>query len=132
MLGIYRALFSLYGSKMLSVENTLCELPGKNTVPAGFLTSSEYAAISAFGITEPGKEYEAIESGLIAFDGQKPINASGGLIGCGHPVGASGTRMLLDCYKQVTGQAGAYQVKGAKNAMMLNIGGVAPQLIMFL
>lgn len=88
-------------------------------------TSSEYAAISAFGITEPGKEYEAIESGLIDFNGKKPINPSGGLIGCGHPVGASGVRMLLDCYKQVTGIAGNYQVPYAKNAMMLNIGGTA-------
>ena len=88
-------------------------------------TSSEYAAISAFGLTAPGKEYEAVESGLIAFDGDKPINPSGGLIGCGHPVGASGARMLLDLYKQVTGTAGGYQVVGAKNAMMLNIGGSA-------
>ena len=88
-------------------------------------TSSEYAAISAFGITEPGKEYEAVESGLIVFDGKKPINPSGGLIGCGHPVGASGARMLLDLYKQVTGTADGYQVQCAKNAMMLNIGGSA-------
>lgn len=63
-------------------------------------TSSEYAAISAFGLTEPGKEYEAIESGTIRVEGKKPINPSGGLIGCGHPVGASGARMLLDLYKQ--------------------------------
>lgn len=88
-------------------------------------TSSEYAAISAFGLTEPGKEYEAIESGLIAFSGNKPINPSGGLIGCGHPVGASGARMMLDLYKQVTGNAGKYQVKKARNALMLNIGGSA-------
>lgn len=88
-------------------------------------TSSEYAAISAFGITEPGKEYEAVEAGTIAFDGEKPINPSGGLIGCGHPVGASGARMLLDLYKQVSGSAGGYQVKNAKNALMLNIGGSA-------
>ena len=88
-------------------------------------TSSEYAAISCFGLTEPGKEYEAVESGLIAFGGAKPINPSGGLIGCGHPVGASGARMLLDLYKQVTGTAGDYQVKGAKNGLMLNIGGSA-------
>ena len=88
-------------------------------------TSSEYAAISAFGLTEPGKEYEAVESGLIAFDGRKPINPSGGLIGCGHPVGASGARMMLDLYRQVTGTAGAYQVKGVKNGLMLNIGGSA-------
>ena len=88
-------------------------------------TSSEYAAISAFGLTEPGKEYEAVESGLIAFDGRKPVNPSGGLIGCGHPVGASGARMFLDLYKQVMGTAGGYQVEGARNAMMLNIGGSA-------
>ena len=95
-------------------------------------TSSEYAAISAFGLTEPGKEYEAVESGLIAFDGKKPINPSGGLIGCGHPVGASGARMFLDLYRQVTGTAGAYQVKGAKNALMLNIGGSATTNYVFI
>lgn len=95
-------------------------------------TSSEYAAISAFGITEPGREFEAIESGAIAFDGPKPINPSGGLIGCGHPVGASGARMFLDLYKQVTGNAGAYQIKGAKNGMMLNIGGSATTNYVFI
>ena len=88
-------------------------------------TSSEYAAISAFGITEPGKEYEAIEKGTIGFDGRFPINPSGGLIGCGHPVGASGVRMFLDLYKQLTATAGNYQIPNVKNAMMLNIGGSA-------
>lgn len=95
-------------------------------------TSSEYAAISAFGITEPGKEYEAVENGVIAFDGKKPINPSGGLIGCGHPVGASGARMFLDLYKQVTGTAGGYQIKGAKNGLMLNIGGSATTNYVFI
>lgn len=88
-------------------------------------TSSEYAAISAFGLTPPGREYEAIEEGRIAFDGDSPINLSGGLIGCGHPVGASGVRMFLDLYKQVSHTAGAYQLEKARNGMMLNIGGSA-------
>lgn len=88
-------------------------------------TSSEYVQISLFGLTEPGKEYEAIESGMIAFDGPKPFNPSGGLIGCGHPIGASSARMFLDCYKQVAGLAGKCQIKNARNAMMLNIGGTA-------
>lgn len=95
-------------------------------------TSSEYAAISAFGLTEPGREYEAVESGLISSDGDKPINPSGGLIGCGHPVGASGARMFLDLYKQVTGTAGGYQVEGVKNGMMLNIGGSATTNYVFI
>lgn len=88
-------------------------------------TSSEYAAISCFGLTEPGHEWDAVESGFIGFTGKKPINPSGGLIGCGHPVGATGVRMFLDCCKQVTGSAGGYQVLDAKTAMMLNIGGSA-------
>lgn len=100
-------------------------------------TSSEYAAISAFGITQPGKEHEAIENGTIAFDGEKPINPSGGLIGCGHPVGASGCRMFLDLYKQVAGKAGNYQVVKKtgdipSNALMLNIGGTATTNYVFI
>lgn len=88
-------------------------------------TSSEYAAISAFGLTKPGEEYKAIESKLISLNGKKPINPSGGLIGCGHPVGATGVRMLLDLHRQITNQADNYQVKNHKNGMMLNIGGSA-------
>lgn len=90
-------------------------------------TSSEYAAISCFGLSEPGKEFEAVESGLVA----QKINPSGGLIGCGHPVGASGARMLLDLYKQVTATAGGYQIPGAENGMMLNIGGTATTNFVF-
>lgn len=100
-------------------------------------TSSEYVAISAFGITEPGEEYKAIENGRIAFAGDKPINPSGGLIGCGHPVGASGARMFLDLYKQVSGTAGGYQITKdngtfPQNAMMLNIGGTATTNYVFI
>lgn len=95
-------------------------------------TSSEYAAISAFGITLPGKEYEAIESGVTDFQGSKPINPSGGLIGCGHPVGASGARMFLDLYKQIVGQAADYQLPNPQNALMLNIGGSATTNYVFI
>jgi acetyl-CoA C-acetyltransferase len=95
-------------------------------------TSSEYAAISAFGISDPGKEHIAIQEGVIDFHGKKPVNPSGGLIGVGHPVGASGVRMILDLYKQVTNTAGDYQVKGAKNGLMLNIGGSATTNMVFI
>ncbi len=52
-----------------------------------------------------------------------PVNPSGGLIGGGHPVGATGVRMALDCHRQVTGTAGGYQVDGARRAATLNFGG---------
>ncbi|MBI3300533.1 MAG: thiolase domain-containing protein [Deltaproteobacteria bacterium] len=86
-------------------------------------TTSEYMAIDHFGLTKPGESWKVIEEGVIEFGGKLPINASGGLIGCGHPVGATGTRQALDAFKQVTGQAGDYQIDGAKKIATLNIGG---------
>ncbi len=86
-------------------------------------TTTEYMAIDHLGLTEPGESWKIIENGAIAIDGDHPINPSGGLIGSGHPVGATGVRMMLDCSKQVTGKAGDYQVEGADTVGMLNIGG---------
>jgi len=86
-------------------------------------TTSEYMAIDHFGITQPGESWKAIEEGIIDFDGRLPVNPSGGLIGGGHPVGATGTRQALDAFKQVTGQAGDYQIDGARKIATLNIGG---------
>lgn len=88
-------------------------------------TISEYMAIEHFGITAPGEAWKVIEQGNIAANGSLPINPSGGLIGLGHPVGATGVRMLLDCAKQVSGSAEAYQVANAKRFAMLNLGGSA-------
>lgn len=88
-------------------------------------TSSEFVALSCFGLCKPGDEIKLINDGSIEISDSSPVNPSGGLIGCGHPVGASGARMLLDCYRQVTSRAGAYQVDKSKNALMLNIGGSA-------
>jgi len=86
-------------------------------------TTSEYMAIDHFGITKPGESWKAIEEGVIEHGGKLPINPSGGLIGAGHPVGATGVRQLLDAWRQVTDNAGEYQVEGAKTTAMLNIGG---------
>ncbi len=92
---------------------------------------TEYMAIDHFGITPPGQSWRAIEEEWISFAGRLPINPSGGLIGLGHPVGATGVRMLLDCFKQVTGTAGSYQVEGARNFATLNIGGSATTVVSF-
>lgn len=84
---------------------------------------TEYLAIDHFGITAPGRAFEAIESGSIERGGALPINPGGGLIGIGHPVGATGARMLLDAARQVSGRAGDIQIGGAKRFATLNIGG---------
>ena len=94
-------------------------------------TTSEYMAIDHFGLTPPGKSWQAIEEGVIELDGQLPINPSGGLIGCGHPVGGTGVRQLLDAYRQVTDTAPGYQVEGAKKVATLNIGGSGTTSVSF-
>jgi len=86
-------------------------------------TTSEYMAIDHFGITKPGESWKAIAEGAIEMRGRIPINPSGGLIGVGHPVGGTGVRQMLDCWRQVSGTAGDYQVEGAERFAMLNIGG---------
>jgi len=95
-------------------------------------TSTEYMAIDHFGITKAGESWKAIEQGEIEIGGRIPINPSGGLIGLGHPVGATGVRMLLDTYKQCFDIAGDYQVEGANNFATLNIGGSATTVVSFI
>jgi acetyl-CoA C-acetyltransferase len=86
-------------------------------------TMTEYMAIDHIGLTAPGESWKAIEEGRITRDGDFPVNPSGGLIGLGHPVGATGVRMVLDCARQVTGRAGGYQLPKAENMITFNVGG---------
>ena len=94
-------------------------------------TTSEYMAIDHFGITAPGESWKAVEAGWLEIGGKHPINPSGGLIGAGHPVGATGVRQLLDAVHQVTDRAGSYQVEGARNFQTLNIGGSGTTSVSF-
>ncbi len=90
-------------------------------------STTHYMAIDHFGITEVGENYRAIEDGTVMFDGALPINPSGGLMGGGHPVGATGVRMVVDAWRQVTGRAGQTQVAQAhgRRVATLNLGGSA-------
>jgi acetyl-CoA C-acetyltransferase len=94
-------------------------------------TTTEYMAIDHFGLTPPGQSWRAVEDGSIEPGGRCPVNMSGGLIGCGHPVGATGARMLWDAARQVTGRADAAQIDGAKRVQTLNIGGSCATVVSF-
>ena len=94
-------------------------------------TTTEYMAIDHLGLTAPGQSWMAVEDGRIEHGGSCPVNMSGGLIGCGHPVGATGTRMLFDAAKQVSGSAGECQIEGAKRMQTLNIGGSCATVVSF-
>ncbi|HUD78258.1 MAG TPA: acetyl-CoA acetyltransferase [Streptosporangiaceae bacterium] len=93
---------------------------------------SEYMAIDHFGITGPGESWKAVENGELERGGTIPVNPGGGLIGIGHPVGASGVRMLHDAARQVTGHAGDCQVDGAATVATLNIGGSLTTAVSFI
>jgi len=86
-------------------------------------TMTEYMAIDHAGLTAPGASWQAVEDGRITRDGSFPINPSGGLIGLGHPVGATGVRMVWDCARQVSGRAGDCQLPKAENMITFNVGG---------
>jgi acetyl-CoA C-acetyltransferase len=52
-----------------------------------------------------------------------PVNVGGGLIGDGHPVGATGVRQVFEAYQQLTERADARQIAGAKKFLTFNMGG---------
>jgi acetyl-CoA acetyltransferase len=96
---------------------------------------TEIVAYEILGLAEPGKGAELAKSGATAlpqargehvtgkFDFEIPVNTGGGLIGDGHPVGATGVRQVVDAYQQLTEQAGARQIKDAKKFLTFNMGG---------
>ena len=94
-------------------------------------TITEYMAIDHSGLTAPGESWKAVAEGRITTDGDFPINASGGLIGLGHPVGATGVRMVLDCARQVCGQADGYQLDSPRNMLTFNVGGSTTTCVSF-
>lgn len=94
-------------------------------------TPSEYLAIDPIRLTGPGESFMATENGEIEIDGRLPINPGGGLIGGGHPVEASGVRMLLDAAKQVSDAAGANQVESARTFGTRNFGGSTATTVSF-
>jgi len=86
-------------------------------------TIAEICVIEALGLVEKGKGGQAVESGLTALQGKIPVNTSGGLKAKGHPVGATGVAQAIEITKQLRGDAGPRQVKGARVGMTQNMGG---------
>ncbi|MDQ7088684.1 MAG: hypothetical protein Q9Q13_12870 [Acidobacteriota bacterium] len=67
-------------------------------------------AVEALGLAPHGEGAAYVAAGKTRPDGPSPINPSGGLIGWGHPTGATGVRMAVDIWRQLTGRAGEAQL----------------------
>ncbi|MCX6775537.1 MAG: thiolase domain-containing protein [Candidatus Micrarchaeota archaeon] len=86
-------------------------------------TIAEIIAYEDLGFVKKGKGGKAIEDGETTLDGKIPVNTSGGLKGCGHPVGATGVKQAVEITWQLRGEAKKRQVRGAEIGMTHNVGG---------
>lgn len=86
-------------------------------------TIAEIIALEDLGFYEKGKAILGIRKGETQLKGKLPINTSGGLKGCGHPVGATGVKQVVEVVTQLRGEAGKRQVKNALIGLTHNIGG---------
>ena len=75
------------------------------------------------GLCGKGEAKDLIRGNVTKLGGETPVNVSGGLLSCGHPVGATGVRMVVEVCNHLRGNAGERQVKGAKTGLTHNIGG---------
>jgi acetyl-CoA C-acetyltransferase/acetyl-CoA acyltransferase len=83
-------------------------------------------ATEALGFAKPGEGPKFVAEGNTARDGMIPMNTTGGLIGWGHPTGATGVHMAVTIWEQLTGNAGAAQIKMTAEkpyGMTINMGG---------
>ena len=86
-------------------------------------TITEIINYEDLGFARPGEGHELAAAGVTKLGGDLPVNTSGGLKSCGHPVGASRVRMINNVADQLLGRAGAMQVKGARTGLAHTLGG---------
>jgi acetyl-CoA C-acetyltransferase len=98
---------------------------------------SEIVATEIIGLAESGGGVRLLESGATMLPSVReqfgiatptrtvPVNPGGGLIGDGHPVGATGVRQVVEAYQHLTHRAAARQVENARHYLTFNMGGTA-------
>ncbi len=86
-------------------------------------TIAEILAIEDLGFCEKGKGGAFVAKGHTRLGGKLPINTSGGLKGCGHPVGATGIKQIVEIYEQLADRAGRRQAASPKVGLTHNVGG---------
>ena len=86
-------------------------------------TITELTIMEDLQFSPRGRVREDIEAGTFALDGKLPVNTDGGLKCFGHPIGATGLRMMYEVYKQLQGKAGPRQVKNPRIGLTHNQGG---------
>jgi acetyl-CoA C-acetyltransferase len=91
-------------------------------------TIAELCAIEDLGFCAKGEAGRVTEEGITAIGGRLPVNTSGGLKACGHPVGATGIKQIYEIVQQIRGEAGKRQVD-TKIGMAHNVGGTGATVV---
>ena len=95
-------------------------------------TPTELVLMEDLGFAERGFAWKEVLAGTFDLDGELPVNPDGGLKSFGHPIGASGLRMLFEAWLQLRGEAGERQIdNGKKLALTHNLGGAPGQCVSF-
>jgi len=86
-------------------------------------TITEIVNYEDLGFAAPGEGWKYATGGVTRLGGDLPVNTSGGLKSCGHPIGSSGVRMIANIHDQLLGRAGRMQVPNARMGLAHNLGG---------
>jgi acetyl-CoA C-acetyltransferase len=86
-------------------------------------TITELIIYEDLGLSPRGRASEDVEAGTFTLEGDVPVNTDGGLKCFGHPIGASGIRMIYEVYKQLQGKAEGRQLKNPSLGLTHNLGG---------
>ncbi len=84
---------------------------------------TELVTYEDLGISPRGEAWKDVLDGFFDLDGGLPCQTDGGLKCFGHPIGASGLRMVYEIYKQLQGKAGERQIENPKIGLTHNLGG---------
>jgi acetyl-CoA C-acetyltransferase len=87
-------------------------------------TPTELVLYEDLGFSPRGTAWQDVLDGFFDLEGKLPVNPDGGLKSFGHPIGASGLRMMYEMWLQLRGEAGARQVKDPKLGLTHNLGGM--------
>ena len=84
---------------------------------------TEAVLMEDLGFSAPGRVIHDVLDGVFDRDGALPVQPDGGLKCFGHPIGASGLRMVYETYLQIHGRAGERQLKNVDRGLTHNLGG---------
>lgn len=83
----------------------------------------EVVTYESLGLADPGEGYRLLRDGVTTVDGATPVNPSGGLLGRGHPLGATGLAQVHEIVTQLRREAGDRQVRRARTGVVETMGG---------